>query len=124
MRLRPKESLWRTRFRRRRWFVILGWIVAVGCLLGNLLIFGYIAKTRTLSGAAYAQADLGLLMLLLEFGAPIVLFCIAVIVLGCMLRPPTITLSARGIKNPLVIFLATNLGLVGLAWIYFLFLMP
>lgn len=108
----------------RKWFGILGWTVAVGCLLGNFLVLGYIAWTRTLSGAAYAQADLGLFMLLLGIGAPIALLSFAVIVLGCMLRPPSIELSARGIRNPLVILLATNLGLVGLSWIYLFFLMP
>jgi hypothetical protein len=108
----------------RRWFGILGWIVAVGCLLGNAVVLSYIAWTRTLSGAAYAQADLGLFMLLVSVGAPIVLLCIAVIALGRMLRPPAITLSTRGIRHPLAILLAVNLGLVGLSWIYLLFLMP
>jgi hypothetical protein len=108
----------------RTWFGILGWIVAVGCLLGNLLVLGYIAWSRTLSGAAYAQADFGLFMLLLRIGVPIALLSIGVIVLGCALRPPPIDLSTRGIRDPLVILLGVNLGVVVLSWIYLLFLMP
>jgi hypothetical protein len=108
----------------RRWFAIFGWIVAVGCLLGNLLVLGYVAWTRTLSGAAYAQADLGLFMLLLSIGTPVAVLSIGVIVLGCMLRPPAFDLITRGIRHPLVALPAMNLGFVGLFWIYLLFLMP
>lgn len=108
----------------RIWFTVLSWVIAIGSLLGNLVILIYIGWTRLLTGAAYAQADLGLFMLLVPIGTPIALLSIGVFVLGCVLCPPSIELSASGIRRPLVVLLAINLGLLGAWWIYLLFLMP
>lgn len=108
----------------RTWFSVLGWIVVIGSIIGNLVILVYIGWAHTLTGAAYAQADLGLFMLLIGIGVPILLLSVGVFVLGCALRPPSINLSARGLRHPLVILLAANIGLVGVSWVYLLFLMP
>lgn len=108
----------------RTWFVVLGWIVVIGSLIGNVVLLVYIGWTRTLTGAAYAQADLGLFMLLIGIGVPIILLSVGVFVLGCVLRPPSIDLTTCGLRQPFVILLAANVGLVGASWLYLLFLMP
>jgi len=104
------------------WFVPLGWILAVLSVIGNLVILSYVLWIRSLSGAAYAQADLGLFMLLAFLGTPIVLASIGILILGWLLSHPKFRFSAGGLRNPLVLVLLGNVGFVGIFWIYLFFL--
>jgi hypothetical protein len=105
----------------RGWFGVIAWPVAALSGIGNASILGYILWARSLSGAAYAQADLGLFMILVAVGAPILVSSIVILLLGTLLRPPAIRLFPPEGPELLVLMLLANIGLVAVFWIYLLF---
>jgi hypothetical protein len=103
-------------------FTLLAWLLGVASALANCVMVGYAAWTLTLTGGGYAQADLGLFMMLTTLGTPILVACGSLLVLGVLLRAPSMRISFRH-GTPLAYLLIGNLGLVAALWLY-LFLMP
>ena len=100
-------------------FLPLAWLFGVLSALGNLVLLVSTVWTLTLQGHSYAQADLGLFMMLISIGSPILLACGSMLVLGVLLRPRPIHVSIRG-GSPLAYLLMGNVSLVLFFWLYFL----
>lgn len=100
-------------------FLPLAWLFGALSALGNLVLLVSTVWTLTLQGHSYAQADLGLFMMLIMIGTPIMLACGSMLVLGVLLHPRPIRVSLRG-GSPLSYFLMGNVSLVVLCWLYFL----
>jgi hypothetical protein len=93
--------------------------------LGNLIILLYIGQVRSLVGAAYAQADLGLFFLLLEVG-PIALACLGLLVIGHLRSWWSCRWSCAsnaGFNNLLKLGMQANIIVVSLAVAYLFFWM-
>ena len=103
-------------------FASLAWFFGILSGLGNAVTLSYVIWTLTLGGHSYAQADLGLFMILATIGTPILLTCGSMLFLGVLLRAPVIRISLRH-STPLAYLLMGNLGLVAISWLY-LFFMP
>ena len=103
-------------------FASLAWLFGILSGLGNTVILSYVIWTLTLMDHSYAQADLGLFMILAMIGTPILLACGSMLILGVLLRAPIIRISLRH-NTPLAYLLMGNLGLVAIFWLY-LFFMP
>ena len=107
------------------WFTLLGWTLTILSTAGNLLMLLYVSWIRSLSGAAYAQADAGLFFLLVVVGGPIVIGCLGLLILGWLLRYwscPWTCPSNTGFTNLLRYSLTGNPVLVGFLWMYLFFL--
>jgi len=105
-----------------RLFLSLAWPLGILSGLGSLIILAYGTWTLTLTGHSYAQADLGLFMVLTMIGIPILIACGGVLLIGALMHVPSIRISLRR-GTPLTYLLLGNLSVLALCWL-FLLLMP
>lgn len=103
-------------------FLLLAWFLGLLSALGSVVILAYAISTLTLTGHSYAQADLGLFMILTTIGIPILVACGGMLLVGFLTRTPAVRAASRR-GTPLTYLLMGNLGVVALGWLY-LFLMP
>jgi hypothetical protein len=92
----------------RNVYIPIAWFFGVLSALGNLVLLVSAISTLTLQGHSYAQADLGLFMMLIMIGVPILVSCGSMLLIGVLLRPRPIQVSIRS-YSPLEYLLAGNL---------------